>query len=116
MRYIHDIIIYYITLLNGCHTGCFQANAVCVVSVRACIYCLISYKHFPFLGAIREIHVDSEEYVGKLIDLNCLKFVVVAKVLETGKQYVDDSKIQLNNKDCIEIKVSKYYFVSTLNL
>ena len=54
----------------------------------------------------REIRVDADEYVNKLTDLNCLKFVVVAKVLETGKQYVDDCKLQLYNKDCIEIKVS----------
>ena len=54
---------------------------------------------FPFLGTKQEIHVSAEEYVSELTDLNCLKFVVVAKVLETGKQYVDDCKLQLYNKD-----------------
>ena len=62
---------------------------------------------FPFLGTKQEIHVSAEEYVSELTDLNCLKFVVVAKVLETGKQYVDDCKLQLYNKDCIEVNVSR---------
>ena len=64
-------------------------------------------KEFPFLGTKQEIHISAEDYVSRLTDLNCLKFVVVAKVLETDKQYVDDCKLQLYNKDCIEVDVSK---------
>ena len=59
------------------------------------------------IGKKLEIPIDVNEYVNKLTDLNCLKFVVVGKVLETGKHYVGDCNFQLYNKDCIGIKVSK---------
>ena len=78
--------------------------------VRSYLISYYIYENFkctfsPFLGTKLEIHVSAEEYVSK--DLNCLKFVVVVKVLETGKQYVDDCKFQLYNKDCIKVDVSK---------
>lgn len=54
----------------------------------------------------KEIELKPEKYVDKLTDLNCLKFILVAKVLETKKIYVDETKFQLFNQDSIKIKVS----------
>jgi hypothetical protein len=54
----------------------------------------------------KEIKLEPDEYMSNLTDLNCLKFVLVAKVLNTNKVYVDETKFQLLNKDSIEIKVS----------
>ena len=44
--------------------------------------------------------------IKELIDLNCLKFVLTAKVLETKKFYVDETKFQLFNQDSIKIQVN----------
>ncbi|XP_046852517.1 protein-glutamine gamma-glutamyltransferase 4-like isoform X2 [Xenia sp. Carnegie-2017] len=52
----------------------------------------------------KEVVLQPEEYVEKLVDLNCFTFVVVAKEIETEKYYVDEAKFQLFNPDAIQVK------------
>ena len=56
---------------------------------------------------IKEIKLEPDEYMSNLTDLNCLKFILVAKVLKTKKVYVDETKFQLFNQDSIKIKFDK---------
>ena len=53
--------------------------------------------------------MEPDEYFENLTDLNCLKFILIAKVLENKKFYVDETKFQLFNQDSIQIKVSQCY-------
>ena len=53
----------------------------------------------------KEIVVSADEYVSKLSDLNFMKIVAIAKVLETKKQFMEDCKIQLFHAECIAIQV-----------
>ena len=75
---------------------------------------IICCAFFPFLDVVKEIKLGPDEYISNLTDLNCLKFILVAKVVETKKVYVDETKFQLFNQDSIKIQVSQYYltFVS----
>jgi hypothetical protein len=40
----------------------------------------------------KEIVVSADEYVSKLSDLNFMKIVAIAKVLETKKQFIEVAK------------------------
>ena len=55
----------------------------------------------------KEIKLEPDEYMSNLTDLNCLKFILVAKVLNTKKVYVNETKFQLFNQDSIKIKFDK---------
>ncbi|CAB4006660.1 -glutamine gamma-glutamyltransferase 4 [Paramuricea clavata] len=56
---------------------------------------------------VKEIKLEPDEYISNLTDLNCLKFISIAKVLENKKFYVDETKFQLFNQDSIQIKFNK---------
>ncbi|CAB3997664.1 -glutamine gamma-glutamyltransferase Z [Paramuricea clavata] len=52
----------------------------------------------------KEIAVSADEYVSKLSDLNFMKIVAIAKILETKKQFIEECKIQLFHAECIAIQ------------
>ena len=89
------------------------------------IYKVASKQHFEndillhnvslfFVNLIKDytkkIRVTPEEYLDKLSEHNSLKLVVVATVVEPGrderKMYVDELTFLVCEKNCVDIKVS----------